>query len=210
MIDRPGSDAGYADGVAAARGDRPGDVGAVRVDPGISGAAVVDRVVVAREIPPVHVVDVAVAVVVDAVDRIEGVGPDGAAGAGAEVRMVEVDALVEYADVDRAVRGGRRGGPGVRCVDVRVDRATPAAHGLAGVLQRPLLREVRVVRLSRVDPVGLGVLHRDIGAQDGDQRLQRRTTRHTDQLGRAFCGGDRVARQRHHRRGSDCPPGLAA
>ena len=74
------------------RRDRPGDVRAVTVVAGI-----VDRRVVMAEVPAVDVVDVAVAVVVDAVaGRLAGVGPL----ASREVRVAEIDTVVDHRDDD--------------------------------------------------------------------------------------------------------------
>ena len=65
--------------------------------------------VVVDEVPSVEVVDVAVAVVVDAVaGNLAGVGPD----VGLEVGMVEVDARVNDGHHDRRVAQGMRPGAG--------------------------------------------------------------------------------------------------
>src|SRR5262249_1932266 len=125
--------------------------------------AVVDRVVAVDEVPAVDVVDVAVAIVVDAVDRVVGVGP----GVGTEVWVGELNPLVDDADVDR-LRAGVAGRPrllGLAAVDVR--RAGRSDRGRRVVAVHAPQRAVGVVRVvgdvgGGEDPVRLGV---------GDQRV---------------------------------------
>ena len=101
---------------------------------------VADVVRAGDEVPAVDVVDVAVAVVVDAVARdLAGVGPDAAG----QVGVVQVDAGVEHGDDRRGAP--RRDAPGLGGVDVHV----------LGVVQPPEPAEHRIVRDERRgDPTG--------------------------------------------------------
>ena len=143
--------------VAALGADRAGDMGAVVVD-----RAVVDRVVVAVEVPAVDVVDVAVAVVVDAVDRVVRVRPD----LPGEIGVREHDAFVDLAHEDggrpgvagrprfaglAAVLVGRRGGVAVH--------APQRAVGVVGVVRD---------RVVVVAEVRLGVFDFSTAAQRAD------------------------------------------
>ncbi len=132
---------GHAGAVAADAADRAGHVGAM-----IVADAVVDGVVVRVEIPAADVVDVSVAVVVDAVScGIERIQPH----VGREVRMVEVHAFVDdpHVDIARAgearrprlfglaterIRRADRAG-GKRLV-VSIHAPEPAARGVVGVV----------------------------------------------------------------------------
>ena len=122
-------DAGHPEAVVACGGDRSGDVRAV--------AVVVGRIVVAvHEVPPAPVVDVAVAVIVEAVRPAAGavlarIDPDVLR----EVRMRDVDAGVD--DGDHDVRAPGRDRPRFLRVDVRVGGARRVVHGLAGVVEAP-------------------------------------------------------------------------
>jgi hypothetical protein len=136
---------------------------------------VVVRVVVAvQEVPAAPVVDVAVAVVVDAVVRasgavLAGVRPHGRrAVPPAEVRMGKVDARVDDADGHVDAGAGRR--PRLERVDVRIRSAGGAVHDLTEVVQRPEVVEPRVVGMiavveQRYHAVRLGVPNARVGAQ---------------------------------------------
>ena len=133
------------DAVVARGADRAGDVRAVPL--------VVEGVAVAvREIPAVHVVDEAVAIIVDAVARhLARVAPH----VRGEVGMAVIDARVDHRDDDRA--GPGRDIPGPCGVDVGARDPT----GLPGVVEAPEASERRVighggrgdddVRLDRLD-----------------------------------------------------------
>ncbi len=105
--------------------------------------------VVRDEVPASRVVDQAIAVVVDAVHRIERVRPLPTR----EIGVAEVDARV--ADRYDGARAARLGVPGLRRVDVRVG----GAAGLPGVVEAPELAERGIVwnRKQRDDVVGLHI-----------------------------------------------------
>ena len=130
--------------VPSERPEDPGDVRAVR--------GVVERLVVAvGEIPPVHVVDEAVAVVVQPVARdLSRVGEDVARQVGVE----EVDPGVDHGDHDLAFACGDV--PGAR----RIDVGSGLPPRLPAVAEGPLLGEARVVRnpVRREEIVRLDVL----------------------------------------------------
>ena len=117
--------------------DRAGDVRPVP-------ELVVRQVVAVDEVPAMHVVDVAVVVVVDAVARdLARVGPDVAG----EVGVGQLHPGVDDGDHHARVPGGRV--PGGLGVDVDV----------ALLVEPPQLREPRVVRceIGRDHAVGLGI-----------------------------------------------------
>ena len=150
-LDVPGH-AGDADAVATAGADGPRHVGPVVVS-----RAVEDGVVAAVEVPPVHVVDEAVFVVVDTV----GLGSGGAfagvlAGVGGEVGMVVVVALVDDPDVDRRAAGVPERPRLGRLAPVGVG---PCAEASPYMPQSEPFGVVRIVRrrIVGVDPVRLGV-----------------------------------------------------
>ena len=178
MIRHAGGDADDARPVQRRR-DRPGDVRAVTVVAGI-----VDRRVVVAEVPAVDVVDVAVAVVVDAVAR--GVSPGLVHARAREVRVAEVDTVVDDRDDDARpclagcvaprVRRYRRRGPrsAARC-PISSDPVLFSPHSLekycssvgsAAISRRKLLAD-------RADPRIAGEFPPDGGrgdalpAQDG-------------------------------------------
>jgi hypothetical protein len=121
---------------------------------------VVRRVVVAvRKVPSTPVVDVAVAVVVDAVRpapcAILAVVDPHVLG---EVGVRRVHAGVDDGDDDVGATGGDR--PRLRGVDVGIRRARGVVHRLADVVQAPEPREEGVVRRhvgGVKDEVRLGV-----------------------------------------------------
>ena len=87
----------HPDTVAADGPDGPADVGAVAVVTAIRIAAVKDAAVVVPEVPSVNVIHEAITVVVDSVDGgVSGIGSD----VGGEVGMIEVDPLIDDADID--------------------------------------------------------------------------------------------------------------
>ena len=141
--------AGDADAIATPRADRACHVGGVPV-----GAFVVeDGCVAVLEVPTAHVVDEAVAVVIDAILGVERVGPH----VRRQVRVAELDAAVDDRHVDVRVADGALG-PGLarsRAVLVRRRR------GVAVHAPQVPARVLGVVRgLGRLDVVvGLGVLH---------------------------------------------------
>ena len=122
-------DAGHADAVVAGRGDRPRDVRSV--------AVVVRRVVVVvHEVPAAPVVDVAVAVVVEAVRPaaravLALVDPDVLG----EIGVRHVDTGVDDRDGDVGASGGD--GPRLLRVDVRIGRAGRVVHRLASCCRGP-------------------------------------------------------------------------
>ena len=110
---------------------------------GVRAVAVrVVGVVVARvEVPPAHVVDVSVAVVVHAVARdLVGVCPDVVV----QVRVRPLRPAVDHRHDERRVAG--EGVPRLRPVHVRVRHAERPADVLPGVVQAPLEPEELVVR----------------------------------------------------------------
>ena len=118
---------------------------------------VVPRVVVAvHEVPAADVVDVAVAVVVDAVGRRSRPGCSRCSAPG---RVVPRHAAVDHGHHGRGAAAVAV--PRLRRVDVVVGGAGGMpVDGLAGVVQPPQAAEQRVVRRRRrgvVDPVGLGI-----------------------------------------------------
>ena len=130
MIETPGATPTTPDPVER-RGDRPGDVRAMPVL-----VEVVDGVVVVAEVPAVDVVDVAVAVVVDAVGLLAVAAlarvrprPRG------EVRMAEVDPVVD----DRHDRAGRPGRDAERLAAVDVDVGRAAGAGVPCRMSWPVL-----------------------------------------------------------------------
>ncbi len=149
-------DAGHADAVVAARGDDPGDAGAV--------AEVVGGLVVALdEVPPAPVVDVAVAVVVDAVVLAAAAGLARVAPqVRREVRLAEADARVHHGDLDVGRAG--RAAPRVDGIDVGARDAGRVVDELAVVAQAPFLVEERVVRHA-------GAAHAPVGLRPGDARV---------------------------------------
>ena len=151
--------AGDADSVRAGRPDRPGDVRPV--------AVVVERiVVVVHEVPAMHVVDVAVPVVVDAVActpraRLARVRPD----VRREIGVVPVHSRVDHRNDNRRASGRRR--PGLGSVDVHVRGSRGGLHRLTGVVQAPELAEERIVRkrVDAVDGVRLGETYARVPAK---------------------------------------------
>jgi hypothetical protein len=140
-------------------------------------AVVVERfVVVVDEVPAVHVVDVAVAVVVDAVvlaarTRLPGIRPD----VGRQVGMVVVHPGVDHRDDDGVASGCRR--PGFWSIDVCIRRSGRAVHGLTRVAYSPELSHVLVVR-EGVDAVG-GILF-----GESDARIATKLRERTPAVGR--------------------------
>ena len=126
-------------------------------------------VVVVVEVPAVHVVHEAVAVVVDAVSRdLARVGPD----VRRQVGMRVIDAAVDDPDQDGVVPHGGVPGQLRRDVDAR------DAARLSGVVQPPLGRVARIVRGPRRlhDVIRLGVIHLRVAPQALD-RLRSRAAR---------------------------------
>ena len=160
--------------VATLRSDDPGHVGAVRSDE--RGPRRRVRVV-RTEVPPVDVVDVPVAVVVDVGESglLDGVDPHRVH----EVRMVDVHSGVEDRDDDVVTGRGRV--PRLRRVDVGVGDAVEVVlphvprlgHrvGLPDVVRPPLLAEVLVVRDHRGHghSVGFGGEHPRVGLVAADR-----------------------------------------
>ena len=185
-------DAGHADAVTALRADRAGDV-----RPVIVARAVEHRVVAVLEVPAVDVVDVPVAVVIDAVHRIERVRPD----VRVQIGMRELHAGVGDAHVD-VPRSGVSRGP--RLVRLRPERVRERRDLIAvHAPQVPRGRVAQVVRIVRRverfdDRVELRVAHvrlaferrdraREVGARRqreplhvGRERRQRRRVQRAD------------------------------
>jgi hypothetical protein len=115
---------------------------------------VIDRVVVAVEIPAVDVVDVAVAVVVDAIDQIAGVRPDLAD----QFRVGEHDAFINLAHEDARRTGVARQPCFARQATVLIGGrggvAVPAPQRSVGVVRvvRDCFVVVVEVRLGELDP----------------------------------------------------------
>src|SRR5262245_65547448 len=150
----PGRHPDPADGVMADGGDRARYVCAVAV-------LILRVVIVGEKVPAVHVVDKAVAVVVDAVaGDLAGIRVD----VGGQIRVSEVNAAVQNADYYRAAAGGDV--PRLGRIDVGIGHADLPEDGLAGVVQAVQLAEARIVHEGRFraeHEVGLHVL-------DGPQR----------------------------------------
>jgi hypothetical protein len=128
-------------------------------------------VVVVPEVPAAPVVDVAVAIVVEAVAATAGAVLAGIhPHVGREVGMGRVDAGVDDADHD--VRKPRADVPGLRGVHVSVRKPRRTVHGLARVLQAPELREEGIVRRPgrAQEVVRLRVANTRIGVQACDCR----------------------------------------
>ena len=182
-------DADDADAVVADRGDRARDVRAVAV-------GVVGQVVVVDEVPAVHVVDVAVAVVVDAVARdLARVRPD----VGGEVGVVVLDPGVDDGDDDVGAAGRRV--PGRLGVDV----------GVARLVEAPHLRQARVVGRERGgdDAVGLGVLDARLRVEAGGSDVGREVGLDDVEAGHEV-GGDGPVHGLRRQGGSAGPGGRAA
>jgi len=101
---------------------------------------------VRHEVPPIDVIDVAIAVIVHAggARSLSRVLPD------AQVRMIGLHAIVQYSDHDVAASG--RESPGFRSIDVGVG----GAPGLARVVQMPLTRVQRICGVFDRFHVGIG------------------------------------------------------
>ena len=144
---------------------------------------VVDRVVVVAEVPAVDVVHIAVAVIVDAVgllaaSGLAGVGPR----LGGEVRVVEVDAVVDHGDHDVRVAG--RQVQGLESVDVGIGQALGPVLAqeqlLARVVETPELVEVGLV--GRIEVADVAMVDADpedrgIGLEGGRGGLRPRSSR---------------------------------
>ena len=138
-------DAHHADAVVAHRTDRARHVRAV--------AVVVHRVgIIIGEVPAHHVVDEAVAVVVDAVaGHLAGIAP----GVGREIRVVVVHAGIDDGDNHAARASGRV--PRLRRVDIGIDDAAR----LSGVVEAPELAARWIVGSDggRDREIGLDIAH---------------------------------------------------
>ena len=123
-------------------------MGAVTV--GIAGI-----VVVPIKIPPVDVIDIAVAVVIDAVSgNLAGVGPD----IGGQIRMIDVHTGIDDGHHDIAAAGGHT--PGFKRIDVGIIGAVGPVHILTGVMQPPQAAKIRVIRGANVginNIIGFGI-----------------------------------------------------
>ena len=177
--------------VVAPRGDGARHVGPVPVE-------VVRVPVPADEVPAVHVIHVAVAVVVDVVPGdLTGVGPEP----GGEIRVGDVQPRVDHRD-DHPLAGGHV--PGGESVDVGAHDAAVQAR----VLEAPEVLAVVVGRAFHVvQEVRLGEVHHRGGLQFSEQ------LRLAPGLGRRQQGGaiqPAVAQERHAqvaREGTDRPLG---
>ncbi len=164
-------DSGNAQAVVADGGNGSGDVGAVRV--GVGGV-----VVFAEEVPAVDVIDVSVAIVIDAVEFFQGVDPD----VRGEIGMGDIHAGIDDADDDG---GGARGDiPGFGGVDIGIGDAA----GLACVVEAPEGREACVIGKGLCgvkDVIGFGE-EDGIGfrGEAGDQAW--------DGIGGGGCGGEKI------------------
>ena len=104
--------------------------------------AVVDHVILVLEVPAVDVVDVAVAVVVDAiVGNLAGVGEDVGLKIGMGLAVVGVAYLDSRVDDRHDHVGGGGQVPSLGRINIRVRNAS---H-LSGVVHAPLLTEGRIV-----------------------------------------------------------------
>ena len=157
---------GHADAVVASRADRPRHVRAVVV--------VVHRVaVVADEVVAVHIVDVSVLVVVDAIaGNLTRVHPH----VRLEVRMVVIDAGVDDGDDRLAAAGGDV--PGGRRLDIGACLAT----GLPGVVHPPFGGKIGVVGklVARQPIIRLGKDNVFVGLEGRDGVGEALAGRHVD------------------------------
>jgi hypothetical protein len=203
-------DPGDPPAVAAHRADGAGDVRAVVLVVGRH----VGLVGIGGEVPAVDVVGVAVAVVILAVDRVEGVDPDVAG----EVLVGVLDAGVDDADVDVGASGlavvpGRIGLAAV-AVDAGADAAVREAH-VAVDTPVVILSVVGVGsvegRLVRVEPVRLGEPDGGVTLQRGDRREDIGAPGqggHLEAWGAARLGADGRLRQGAHPAARRAPLGL--
>ncbi len=156
------------------------------------------------EVPAAPVVDIAVAVVVDAVRAaaravLALVDPDVLG----EIGVRHVDARVDDRDGDVRASGGD--GPGLLGVDVRVGRARREVDLLAGVVESPLLREGWVVgRVGGVeDEVRLCIGDARVLLERADRPARVRRTHRDD---RAVDLREALRRPSADRAEHACPP----
>ena len=166
----------HAQRVVADRADGPGDVRAVPEVVGRVATQTRERPAASGEdVEAVHIVDVAVAVVIDSVARnLARVDPD----VGGQILVRRFDAAVDHHDHHGGASGCEI--PGQRRLDVHPG----CTQGLAAVVHAPEQVERRLVGRQHglQDIVGLGVRDVGVGTVAGDGLLDRLVGRNPDQV----------------------------
>ena len=123
---------------------------------------VINCVVVSIKVPSVDIVDKPIAVVVDAIDGIEGIGPNICI----EIRVLEINTFVDNTDINRA-RACVARAPGLcglttKCVSWRT--------GITVHSPKRSIDKVRIVRvcLMRINPVRLCVFNHGVSLQHSE------------------------------------------